>query len=114
QGLEAPFTTLQLWEVVMQGQAGYQAFMDYINGEGDEKAVRKAFQTVQNYYDHINDDASSIGFTQANQKFMSGDAAFVHNGNWVAGSYRNQDDFEYEKDWNNVTFPGTDDMYGMH
>ncbi len=114
QGLQAPFTTLQLWEVVMQGQAGYQPFMDYINGEGDEQAVRSAFEMVNNYFDHINQNASSVGFTQANQLIMNGEAAFMHQGNWVAGAYRNQDGFEYESDWNNVSFPGTDDMYGLH
>lgn len=114
QAHQAPFTTLQLWEVVMQGQSGYQAFMDFINGNGSEDAVRSAFETIQQYSEYYNSDVSSIGFTTANQKFMNGEAAFVHNGNWVAGAYRNQDGFEYETDWNHVTFPGTEDMYGMH
>jgi glucose/mannose transport system substrate-binding protein len=114
QAHAAPFTTLQLWEVVMQGQAGYQAFMDFINGNGDEQAVRSAFELIQQFSQYYNSDVSSISFTEANQKFINGDAAFVHNGNWVAGAYRNQDDFEYESDWNHITFPGTEDMYGMH
>ena len=114
KGLQAPFTTLQLWEVVMQGQAGYQPFMDYVNGEGDESAVRSALETVQQYYNYINDDASSISFTEANELIMSGDAAFMHNGNWVAGAYRNKQNFNYGDDWDNVSFPGTDNMYGMH
>lgn len=114
QARQNPFTTLQLWEVVMQGQSGYQAFMDFLNGNGNADAVRSAFETIQQYAQYYNSDVSSISFTTANQKFMNGEAAFVHNGNWAAGAYRNQDGFEYETDWNHVTFPGTEDMYGMH
>lgn len=114
QAQQNPFTTLQLWEVVMQGQAGYQPFMDYTNGNGKAGPVRKAFQTLQQYSKYFNDDASSISFTTANQKIMNGEAAFMHNGNWVAGAYQNEENFQYERDWNNISFPGTEDMYGMH
>jgi glucose/mannose transport system substrate-binding protein len=114
QGLQAPFNTLQLWEVVMQGQAGYQAYMDFLDGNGDPNAVRSAFETVQQLQQYNNDDASSIDFTEANQLIMNGNAAFMHNGNWVAGAYRNQDGFNYGDSWNHVTFPGTDGLYGMH
>lgn len=114
QAQQQAFTTLQLWEVIMQGQAGYQPFMDFISGSGKKKPVRKAFDTLNQYSEYFNKDASSISFTTANQKIMNGEAAFMHNGNWVAGAYRNQEGFEYERDWNNISFPGTDDMYGMH
>ena len=114
QAQQQAFTTLQLWEVIMQGQAGYGAFMDYVNGNGSKAAVRKAFETLDQYSQYFNNDASSISFTTANQKIMNGEAAFMHNGNWVAGAYRNQQGFEYERDWNNVSFPGTENMYGMH
>lgn len=114
QAHSAPFTTLQLWEVIMQGQSGYQAFMDFLNGDGDPNAVRSAFELIQQFTQYYNDDVSSIEFTEANQKFMNDEAAFVHNGNWAAGAYRTQDGFEYESDWNHITFPGTEDMYGMH
>ena len=114
QGQQQAFTTLQLWEVIMQGQAGYQPFMDFVNGNGNAGPVRSAFETLDQYSQHFNDDASSISFTEANQKIMNGEAAFMHNGNWVAGAYRNQQGFQYGRDWNNVSFPGTQDMYGMH
>ncbi|MFC7154985.1 ABC transporter substrate-binding protein [Halomarina halobia] len=113
-GMKAAWTTLQLWAVVMLGKEGYQPYMDYIRGEGDEAAVRSAFETTKEILaNYINEDASSIGFTTANQMIMEGKAAFIHQGNWVAGAYRGND-LTYGEDWGWVPFPGTEDMYTLH
>jgi glucose/mannose transport system substrate-binding protein len=66
---------------------------------------------MENY---ISDDASSIGLTESNGKIVSGDAAFLHQGNWAAGAYRNADDFAYEEDWGAIPFPGTEGIYELH
>lgn len=114
QGQKQPWTTVQLWAVILLGQAGYGAYMDFINGNGSKKAVRSAFEMLDKYTGHFNKDASTSDFTTANQKIMKGGAAFIHQGNWVAGAYRNQDSFEYKKDWGAIRFPGTDGLYTLH
>ncbi|RDZ39502.1 ABC transporter substrate-binding protein [Haloferax sp. Atlit-4N] len=112
--MKAPYSTLQLWAAVMLGQEGFQPYMDFIGGNGDEAALERAFETTKQILtDYITDDASSIGFTTANQKVMDGEAAFIHQGNWVVGMY-NGADLTYNEDWGFEPFPGTDGMYGLH
>ncbi|WP_142858640.1 ABC transporter substrate-binding protein [Salinigranum halophilum] len=114
-GMSGTWTTTQLWASMMLGQEGYQAYMDFINGEGSEAAVRATFEStaavLENY---ISDDASSIGLTESNQNIINGNAAFIHQGNWAAGAYRNAEDFDYDEDWGFKTFPGTEGMYMLH
>lgn len=114
QAMKAPWTMLQLWAVIMLGQEGFQAYMDFIEGNGSEDAVRAAFETAKEYSEYFPSDAPTIDLTESNGRIMSGDAAFIHQGNWVAGAYRNQEDFEYNSDWGYVPFPGTEDMYTLH
>jgi len=73
----------------MLGVNGYQPYMDFLEGNGDESAVRSAFETTAEMLEnHISDDAASIGLTQSNQNIINGDAAFIHQGNWAAGAFR--------------------------
>ncbi|MDJ1434018.1 ABC transporter substrate-binding protein [Halostagnicola sp. A-GB9-2] len=112
--LEA-WAILQTWAVVMLSTQGYDAYMDFIAGDGDEDAVRETFETLEEILDnYINDDAASVGFTEVNQDIMGGDAAFIHEGNWVAGAYINNEDIEYGEEWDAIRYPGTEDMYGLH
>jgi len=86
---------LQLWGAVMLGVNGYQPYMDFLEGNGDAGAVRSAFETTAEMLEnHIGDDAASIGLTQSNQNIINGDAAFIHQGNWAAGAFRNAENFE--------------------
>jgi glucose/mannose transport system substrate-binding protein len=114
-GMSGTWTTTQLWAAMMLGQEGYDAYMSFINGEGPEEAVRATFEStaavLENY---ISDDASSIGLTESNQNIINGNAAFIHQGNWAAGAYRNAEDFNYDEDWGFKTFPGTEGMYTLH
>ena len=113
--MSGTWTTTQLWGAVMLGENGYQPYMDFLNGEGSESAVRAAFErTAEMLENHISDDASSIGLTQSNQNIINGNAAFIHQGNWAAGAFRNAEDFDYEDDWGFKTFPGTEGMYTLH
>ncbi|TKX51825.1 extracellular solute-binding protein, partial [Halorubrum sp. SP3] len=59
-------------------------------------------------------DASSIGLTESNQNIIEGNAAFIHQGNWAAGAYRNAEDFNYNEDWGFKTYPGSENMYMLH
>lgn len=110
----AEWTTLQFWAVAMQGTQGYEAYMDFIEGNGDVDAVQAAFEEIEVVLDeYINDDAPEIGMTEANDRIMADEAGFIHQGNWVAGAYTNND-LEYGEDWDRIPFPGTEDMYGFH
>ncbi|WP_244629402.1 ABC transporter substrate-binding protein [Halorubrum sp. PV6] len=113
--MSGTWTTTQLWAAVMLGVNGYQPYMDFLAGDGDESAVRSAFETTAEMLEnHISDDAASLNLTQSNQKIINGDAAFIHQGNWAAGAFRNAEDFNYEDDWGFKTFPGTEGMYTLH
>ena len=113
--MKAPWTTLQLVAAVLLSTGGYDKYMKVVNGEGGKPAVREAFKTTKTILqDYINDDAASIGFTTANQKIMNGEAAFIHQGNWAAGAFRNKSNFDYDKDWGFKTFPGTEGLYTLH
>jgi glucose/mannose transport system substrate-binding protein len=108
------WTILQFWAVNMLGSQGYDAYTNFIEGNGDEAAVRGAFENVQTVYEnYLNDDAPEIDFTEANQRIMSGDAAFIHQGNWAAGAYVTEG-LEFGEDWGRIQYPGTEDMYGFH
>ncbi|WP_460921066.1 ABC transporter substrate-binding protein [Salinarchaeum chitinilyticum] len=110
----APWIVLQFWAVNMLGSQGYDAYMNFIEGNGDREQVLAAFENAQVVLsEYINDDAPEIDFTTANQRLMEGDAAFTHQGNWSAGAYANAD-LTYGEDWGAIRFPGTEDMYGFH
>ncbi|TKX70144.1 carbohydrate ABC transporter substrate-binding protein [Halorubrum sp. GN11GM_10-3_MGM] len=114
-GMSGTWTTTQLWGAVMLGENGYQPYMDFLAGDGDEEAVRAAFErTAEMLENYVSEDASSIGLTESNQNIINGDAAFIHQGNWAAGAFRNAEDFEYGDDWGFKTFPGTEGMYTLH
>jgi glucose/mannose transport system substrate-binding protein len=113
--MKAPWLNLQFWVEVFLSEYGKKAYIDFTKGKGDKKKVRKSLQSTKTILkNYINSDASSIGFTTANQKVMRGDAATIHNGNWLYGMYRNKKGFKYNKDWGWAPFPGTGNMYVFH
>ncbi|WP_232685625.1 ABC transporter substrate-binding protein [Halobacterium zhouii] len=115
QGMKLPWTTLQLFAVTLLSTQGYQAYMDFTKGNGDKAKVTDALEsTKQILNNHVNDDASSIGLTGALDKIMSGNAAFIHQGNWAAGAFGGKENFEYGEDWGHITYPGTQGMYTLH
>ncbi|NUC72078.1 carbohydrate ABC transporter substrate-binding protein [Haloterrigena sp. SYSU A558-1] len=110
-----PWCILQTWAQTMLGEHGYEAYMNFIEGNGDESAVRDTFEKLEEILGYINNDAASVDFTEVNQDIMSGDAAFIHQGNWAAGAYIADDrDLEYGTDWDAIQYPGTEDYYTLH
>ena len=113
--LSAPWATVQLFGTMYIAQHGVDAYDDFIEGNPDQAAVTETFESMASVMEnYISDDASSIGLTESNGKIVSGDAAFLHQGNWAAGAYRNADDFAYEEDWGAIPFPGTEGIYELH
>ena len=105
------WSTVQLWETVLLGQAGIDGYRDYINGDGDQSQVESALQNITDLQEYYPGDASSISFTEANTMVMDGDAAFIHQGDWAAGAYSSSDDFNYGEDWDQIAYPGTSGSY---
>ncbi|TQQ78939.1 carbohydrate ABC transporter substrate-binding protein [Halonotius roseus] len=111
QQTSGAWSTVQLWETILLGQAGIDGYEAFINGNGDSAAVESALEAVIDLSDYYPGDSSSISFTEANTMVMDGDAAFIHQGDWAAGAYSGADDFNYGEDWNQVTYPGTSGNY---
>lgn len=111
----ATWCILQTWAQTMLGEHGYEAYTNFIEGNGDESAVRDTFEKLEQLLGYINDDAASVDFTEVNQDIMGGDVAFVHQGNWAAGAYIADDrDLTYGEDWDAIRYPGTEDYYTLH
>lgn len=111
----ATWTTTQLWAAVMLGQEGYEPYMDFIEGDGPEEAIRATFETTASILeDYVTYDGESLSLTGSNNDLINGNAAFIHQGNWSAGTFSNTEDFEYEEHWGANAFPGTENMYTLH
>lgn len=105
------WSTVQLWETILLAEAGIDGYNAFIEGEGDVDQVRSALENVVELSEYYPSDASSLSFTEANTMVMDGDAAFIHQGDWAAGAYSGNDDFNYGEDWGQVTYPGTSGSY---
>ncbi|WP_435095317.1 ABC transporter substrate-binding protein [Halarchaeum sp. P4] len=115
QAMKAPWTNLQLFAQILTSQSGVEAYTNFIEGNPDRAAIVDALESLKTILtNYINDDSSSISFTTANSKVISGEAACIHQGNWAYGMYRSDDSFNYKEDWDWVPFPGTEGMYFFH
>ncbi|RKD98313.1 ABC transporter substrate-binding protein [Halopiger aswanensis] len=109
------FTVFQLWETIFLAQAGADAYDELINGEFDDvDAVRDSLALLAEYVEFFPDDHFSTSFTEANERVIDGEAAFIHQGDWAAGAYRNRDGFDYGDNWDHVPFPGTEGLYALN
>ena len=115
--MSGTWTTFQLiFQNLLGMDGGHDAYMNYIEGEGDKANLVDALETTgEMLSNHITSDASTISFTEANQKMMDGDAATIQQGNWAYGMYRAEDSgVAYQDDWDWMAYPGTEDMYMLH
>nr|WP_277555772.1 ABC transporter substrate-binding protein [Halobaculum sp. YSMS11] len=114
-GGSGTWTKTQLFGVMLLSTAGYDGYMNFVNGDPAREDVQGAFEALATVFEnYINEDSASIGLTESNQNIINGNAAFIHQGNWAAGAYRNAEDFNYNEDWGFKTFPGTEGMYTLH
>ncbi|WP_226004775.1 ABC transporter substrate-binding protein [Natrinema salinisoli] len=105
------WSTTQLWETILLAEGGIDGYNAFIEGDGDVDQVRSALENVVELSEYYPSDSSSISFTEANTMVMEGDAAFIHQGDWAAGAYSGNDEFNYGEDWGQITYPGTSGNY---
>jgi glucose/mannose transport system substrate-binding protein len=114
QQTSGAWSTVQLWETVLLAQAGIDGYEAFTNGEGDQQQVQSALENVVELSEYYPSDSSSISFTEANTMVMEGNAAFIHQGDWAAGAYRSDEQYNYGEQWNQVTYPGTEGSYQLN
>ncbi|MFB6072808.1 MAG: ABC transporter substrate-binding protein [Halobacterium sp.] len=109
------WTTLQLWETILLGEYGESVYDAVTKGnlESNADAVKGALELTKQFKQYFGQDSGSIGWTQANNKVIDGNAGFIHQGDWAAGMYTGTDGFEYQKDWGHAVFPGTSGKYTL-
>ena len=84
------WTQLHLFETVLLGHMGYEAYDGLWTGETDwasaeVTAALEAFEMVLGY---TNSDAASLSWQDASQLVVNGDAAFNVMGDWAEGYFR--------------------------
>lgn len=111
--LKGPWTSLQLFASVFIGQHGSDAYGKFISGNGSKSKVKKSLEALVAYESHMPGDASSISFQKAGTMIRKGNAAFMHQGDWLAGMFQGEG-FEFEKGWGHVPYPGSDGVYQLN
>jgi glucose/mannose transport system substrate-binding protein len=116
QQTKSPWSTVQLWAQVLLGEHGADTYSTFTAGDvaSVESEVKDALTIVKEYSQYYNEDSGSLSWTEANQKVINGEAAFMHQGDWAAGAYRGADEFEFDTHWNQVPYPGTEGMYALN
>jgi glucose/mannose transport system substrate-binding protein len=95
-GMEAPlalgeqWTAMHLFETVLLGSMGYDAYNALWDGSGDwgSAAVTGAIADFNRLLDYTNSDASALSWQDAGQLVIDGSAAFNVMGDWQEGFFR--------------------------
>ncbi|WP_158057217.1 ABC transporter substrate-binding protein [Halorussus halophilus] len=113
---KSAWSTGQMWAQVLLGEHGKSTYEAFTKGKvsANKKAIKNSLSIVKEYTQYFNDDAGSLGWTEANKKIINGEAAFFHQGDWAAGMYRGADSFEFDKQWGHVPFPGSKGVYALN
>lgn len=115
QPMKNPWTVLQLFSMLLVGQYGAEVYQQITGGDGPahENEIRETVRLLDDYAELASEDATFVGMVEANEQFIEGESIFFTQGDWVAGTYRDVEDFEYGADWDHVPFPGTEGVYAM-
>lgn len=112
----APWSSFQMFATVLLGETDAETYSAiFQDGEVDANsdALESAVETTQSYLDYIPSDAGSISWTEANNQVINGEAAFLHQGDWAAGTYITND-LTYGEEWDHAPFPGTEGNYALN
>lgn len=115
QPMKNPETVLQLWETTFLGLFDVSTYESMTDGaaERHRSEIRESLDVLASVAEFAPEDAVFTSFTDANRAFIDGESVFFQGGDWAAEMYAADAEFEYERDWNQVPFPGTDGTYDV-
>jgi|AntDeeMinimDraft_5_1070356.scaffolds.fasta_scaffold00110_18 glucose/mannose transport system substrate-binding protein len=113
QPMKNPSDVLQLFANIVIGEFGAETYAGITEGQTRryESELRQAVELLDAYADLAREDATFVDMVQANERFMDRESVFFHQGDWMAGSYEDQADFDYGVDWDHAVFPGTEGVF---
>lgn len=113
--LKDPWTALQLWETLLLGITDARRYEQIMNGNARqyEQEIQDSFYLLDEYREYAPDGALFMSLTDANEEFQRGGGVFYQQGDWVAGAFGEDDNFEYGEDWDVTAFPGTEQVYDV-
>jgi glucose/mannose transport system substrate-binding protein len=113
QPMKNPDDVLQVWSAIVIGLFGAEVFETITTGDpGRHRSeLEEALALMDRYADYARERSAFDDMVDANDRFLDGKSVFFYQGDWMAGVYGETDDFEYDRDWGRVNFPGTDGVY---
>ena len=107
------WTTMHLFETVLLGSLGQEAYAALWDGTGDwaSPEVTEALGTFARVLEYVNDDASTLTWEQAAQLVIDGEAAFNIMGDWVEGYFKSQGLEPGDGSFGWAPSPGTDGVF---
>lgn len=107
------WTQLHLFETVLLGELGTDAYNGLWNGGTDwgSSEVTGALETFDRILDYTNSDAASLAWQDASQLVISGDAAFNIMGDWAEGFFRVDNALVEQEGYTWAPSPGTDGTF---
>jgi glucose/mannose transport system substrate-binding protein len=102
------WTVMHLFETVLLGSMGADAYNALWDGSGDWSGaeVTEAIEMFAKVLEYTNEDASTLAWDQATQLIIDGDAAFNIMGDWAEGYFKAQG-LEPEEGFYGVPSPGS-------
>jgi glucose/mannose transport system substrate-binding protein len=113
QPMKNPDDVLQVWSAIVIGLFGAEVFETITTGDpGRHRSeLEEALALMDRYAEYARERSAFDDMVDANDRFLDGKSVFFYQGDWMAGVYGETDDFEYDRDWGRVNFPGTDGVY---
>ncbi|MBX0294140.1 ABC transporter substrate-binding protein [Haloarcula nitratireducens] len=112
----SPWSTVQLFATVYLGVTDpetYAATFEEGKINANSDSLGQALDIVREYSQYYPSDAGSISWTEANNGVINGEAGFIHQGDWAAGTYITND-LKYGEEWDYIVFPGTSGSYSLN
>ena len=115
QPMKNPDDVLQIWSAIAIGLFGSEVFETITNGNpGRHRSeLEEALALMDDYTEYAREGAYFEDMVGANERFLDEQSVFFYQGDWMAGVYGEEEDFEYGRDWGRVNFPGTDGVYQL-
>lgn len=106
------WTSMHLFETVLLGSLGADAYNALWDGSGDwtSSDVTDAIDTFGAVLEYTNEDASTLEWDAAAQLVVDGTAAFTIMGDWAEGYFKAQE-LEPETGFGWAPAPGTDGLF---